>query len=65
MQSDFLSVKATARLLDKAENTIRHWERQGKISAIKTESGTRFFRRAEVERVAQELERLRTSEACA
>jgi predicted site-specific integrase-resolvase len=45
-------------MLTKSENTIRTWERLGKIAAIKTESGTRIFRRDEVERVAAEQSRM-------
>ncbi len=57
MQNDFLSVKGTARRLDKSENTIRTWERQGKLRAIKTENGRRVFERDEVERLVEQLRR--------
>jgi hypothetical protein len=53
--SDYLSVAATARFLQKGENTIRNWERLGKIQALKTETGARIFARIEVERIAQQL----------
>jgi predicted site-specific integrase-resolvase len=56
-QSEYLSVSGTARTLNRSENTVRLWERQGKIAAIKTETGKRIFARVEVERVARELER--------
>ncbi len=56
-QAEYLSVTGAARMLSKSENTIRLWERRGKIAAIKTENGTRVFKRDEVERVARELER--------
>jgi len=57
-QSTHVSVSEAARMLTKSENTIRTWERLGKIAAIKTESGTRIFRRDEVERVAAEQSRM-------
>jgi predicted site-specific integrase-resolvase len=54
-QSEYLSVTGAARILNKSENTIRLWERQGKIAALKTETGKRIFRRIEIERIAGEL----------
>jgi DNA-binding transcriptional MerR regulator len=60
-QSKYLSVSAAARMLAKSENTIRLWERTGKLIAIKTETGTRIFSRAEIERLAAEQYRLQTS----
>jgi predicted site-specific integrase-resolvase len=54
-QSEYVSVTGAARMLNKSENTIRLWERQGKIAALKTETGKRFFPRIEVERVANTL----------
>jgi excisionase family DNA binding protein len=55
MVSDYLSVSAAARILERGENTIRKWERDGKLPALKTETGARIFSRADVERLAAQL----------
>lgn len=43
-----------ARLLRVSAETIRLWERQGRLPAIKTERGVRLFDRRDVERLARE-----------
>jgi DNA-binding transcriptional MerR regulator len=57
-----LTVGDVARELDVAAETIRLWERLGKLHAERTASGIRLFRRDDVERFAKErLARLRTA----
>ena len=53
-QNDFLSVTGAAKILDVAAQTVRDWERRGRLHALRTEKGTRIFRRSEVERLASE-----------
>jgi len=43
-----------ARLADVGAATVRHWERTGKLPAIRTASGMRLFARADVDRVIAE-----------
>ncbi len=62
-QNEFLSVNGAARLLNIAPQTLRVWERQGRLPAIKTETGTRIFRRDLVERLAEEQRKYRLEES--
>ena len=50
--SDFLTTTDAARIAGVAANTIRLWERLGKIPAQRTASGVRLFRLEDVQRVA-------------
>lgn len=52
--ADYLLTNGAARLLDVAPQTIRLWERTGKLPALRTESGVRLFSRCDVERLARE-----------
>lgn len=52
--NDLLTTRDAARVFDVAPDTIRLWERIGKLPATRTESGLRVFSRADVERVAAE-----------
>ncbi len=45
------------RILKVSTETIRHWERLGKLKAAKTKRGVRLFDRPDVEQLAQERER--------
>lgn len=56
MSTQFLTVGDVARRLDVAAETVRLWERLGKLQAERTASGMRLFRREDVERVARERE---------
>ena len=47
--SDFLTTGDVSRHTGKVPDTVRYWERTGQLKAIKTESGQRFFRRADVD----------------
>jgi DNA-binding transcriptional MerR regulator len=53
MGSEMLTVGDVARLCDVAAETVRIWERLGKLAAVRTRSGMRLFRRDDVERVAR------------
>jgi excisionase family DNA binding protein len=61
-QNEFLSVSGAARLLKIAAQTVREWERQGRLRAIKTETGTRIFRRDQVMRLAEEERKAKADE---
>ena len=43
-----------ARILDVSAETVRFWERIGRLPALKTERGIRIFNRDDVERLAHE-----------
>lgn len=43
-----------ARICEVAPETIRQWERLGKLPALKTERGVRLFDRQDVERLARD-----------
>lgn len=47
--SEFLPVGEAASLLGIAVETLRRWERDGRIEAIRTPRGHRRFRRSDVE----------------
>lgn len=44
-----------ARLLGKSEQTVRAYERTGKLPAIKTSFGKRLFLESDVKELAQKL----------
>jgi len=50
MQNDLLTVFAVAQLLNRSPSTIRKYEADGKLKALRTSSGDRLFRRRDVER---------------
>jgi len=50
--NEFLSLAETAELLGKNKETLRRWDREGKLVAIREPlSNYRFYRRADVERL--------------
>ncbi len=51
---EFLTVLDAARLLDRSPESVRVYEKAGKLRAIRTKSGIRLFRRQEVERFLAE-----------
>jgi DNA-binding transcriptional MerR regulator len=60
--NDFLTTSDTARILNRAAATVLYYERTGRLKAIRTQNGIRLFERADVERLAQKLQRKGTSE---
>ena len=52
--SSLLLTSEVARLIGVAPETVRVWERTGRLAAAKTSSGVRLFARADVERLARE-----------
>jgi len=55
-KNEFLSVNGVAKILNIAAQTVRDWERKGRLRALRTETGTRIFSRAEVEQLATKQE---------
>jgi len=48
----FLTTLDAAKILQVSPDTIRVWERRGKLPAIRTQGGMRLFRREDVELLA-------------
>jgi excisionase family DNA binding protein len=53
MQNDLLTVFTVAQILNRSPSTIRKYEGEGKLKAVRTSAGARLFRRATVERFIQ------------
>lgn len=51
---DAVLTSEAARILDVSPETIRTWERTGRLPAVRTRKGMRLFDRRDVERLAQE-----------
>jgi DNA-binding transcriptional MerR regulator len=51
-----MTTGAVARCLRKSEQTVRRWERDGRLRAERTETGLRLFDPIAVAELAQELE---------
>ena len=43
MKSKYVSIKKAAKILGVSEDTLRRWDRQGKLTAIRTEGGHRRY----------------------
>jgi len=48
LEESILTVGETAKMLDRSSETVREYERRGKLKAIKTRRGFRLFREADV-----------------
>jgi DNA-binding transcriptional MerR regulator len=59
---EFLMVTDSAKILDRSAQTVRFYERTGKLAAIRTADGTRLFRRSDVEALAVKLSRTESDE---
>jgi DNA-binding transcriptional MerR regulator len=55
---DIVLTGEAARILKVSPETVRLWERHGRLSALKTYAGVRVFARSEIERVAAERQAL-------
>ena len=51
---EFLTTGAAARRLEVSESTIRKYDRDGVLPAIRASSGTRLFRGEDVDRLAEQ-----------
>jgi excisionase family DNA binding protein len=52
----FLTTADVARALGVVPDTVRLWERAGKLPALRTASGVRLFAHADVQRLADKRE---------
>ena len=59
MPDKFLLISEASRLLGVAPATLRVWEADGKIGAVRTSGGVRLFDRRAVERLRVEREEAR------
>jgi len=50
--TQLLTTADAARIVGVSSETIRSWENEGKLSAVRTASGIRLFARDEIERAA-------------
>ena len=55
MDDRFLMTNDAARLLKKSVQTVRLYERNGRLPAQRTADGTRLFLEKDVQRLAEEL----------
>jgi DNA-binding transcriptional MerR regulator len=60
--TEFLSTNDVAKILKKSQDPIRHYERTGKLNAIRTQGGIRLFSREQVEHLAREQNRNKEAE---
>lgn len=52
--NDLLTPSEAAKLLGVSADTVRLYADAGKLSTLRTQSGRRFFRRVDVERLASD-----------
>jgi excisionase family DNA binding protein len=57
MEQQFLTVSQAARLLDLSSDSIRRFEREGILPAIRVGKGHRLFTQSDVERLRVEREK--------
>jgi excisionase family DNA binding protein len=56
---DYLTTSPSAHILKVAEMTVRAMADRGELPCVRTSTGARLFRRADVERLARVLEQQR------
>jgi DNA-binding transcriptional MerR regulator len=57
MVDELLTTNDAARILNRSAESVRNYERAGKLTAQKTPNGQRLFRRGDVEAMAKEMAR--------
>ena len=57
----FLMTSDASKILEVSADTVRLYERTGKLAAIKTQSGVRLFKKQDVDRLARDRARKQTS----
>lgn len=57
MEQQLLTVTQAARILDRSSDSVRRYEKEGILSAIRV-GGHRLFYKAEVERLRDQREKL-------
>jgi hypothetical protein len=63
MPDEYLTTAPAARIGGWAEHTVRQKADRGELPCVRTSTGTRLFRRVDVERVAHEDARRRQRDA--
>ena len=58
-----LNTSGAAKILAVVPDTVRLWERTGRLPALRTESGMRLFRRQDVEALAARRAQEHSSDA--
>ena len=53
VNEDHLPVSAAAALIGVSADTLRRWEKAGRIASLRTPTGHRRFRRTDVEQLLQ------------
>ena len=56
MIENVLTVNDAAKVLERSGESVRVYERQGKLPAIRTAGGVRLFKQADVESFKRKLE---------
>lgn len=59
---DLLPIGDAARLLGVSVETLRRWDRGGRISSVRTLGGQRRFRRGDIDRVGTDPETWRAAD---
>jgi DNA-binding transcriptional MerR regulator len=54
---EVMTTGAASRLLERSESTVRKYEREGLLQAIRSNTNIRLFKRADVERLRQQRAR--------
>jgi excisionase family DNA binding protein len=52
-EQDFLSTYDASKILGVSPETVRSWNRSGRLNATRTAGGMRLFQRDEVEKIAE------------
>jgi len=60
---EFLMTSDAARILGKSAESVRYYERTGKLAAMKTANGRRLFKEKDVRAFAEQLSRKASAEA--
>jgi len=61
VEEKFLLVSEAARILNRSAESVREYERSGKLPAHRSPSGVRLFRESDVQRLAKQLPRRATA----
>lgn len=48
-----LRLPRVAKMLDVHVNTLRSWDRQGKLKAVRTPGGQRRYRKSDIDRIIE------------
>ncbi len=63
--NEFLTTNDVAKLLKKAPATVLYYEKVGRLTPRRTQSGIRLFSREQVEHLASEMGKMKIVKVCA